>query len=202
MNNITDIEIKKKLKRLERDLPKVKSISRRSPTDINGKIPKRKLVTNLIKLSLGILLLFIIFPPFFWPVNAPVSSGFLFRFKPDSNLPNLEIHHGLDLAAARGTPIKVSSIGFVSETGRSPELGNYVRVAHVLGFSTLYAHMDRVETKKGSFVIPGLNTIGVVGSTGRATGPHVHFAIYCLQLALPPEPLLVFHSIRNKLVGF
>jgi murein DD-endopeptidase MepM/ murein hydrolase activator NlpD len=109
----------------------------------------------------------------------------------------LEIHHGIDLGASIGTPISPTAFGFISTIKKSEILGNYVVITHVLDFSSLYAHLSQVNTHKGSFVLPGISTIGLVGNTDRSTGPHLHFGISFLNIPFPPRLFLVFHSIRK-----
>ncbi len=127
----------------------------------------------------------------------------LFRsVKPDSRRFGLEIHHGIDIGAARGSTVRPAAWGFVSAAGYDEALGNYVRVSHALGASTLYAHLERVQVRRGAFVVPGLSALGSVGSTGRSTGPHLHFGCYLGPQALPPRLFLAFHSARRGLLGF
>jgi murein DD-endopeptidase MepM/ murein hydrolase activator NlpD len=92
-------------------------------------------------------------------------------------------------------------VGFVDGVGRTADLGNFVRVTHLFGIQTLYGHLDRVDVSPGQLVIPGLGTLGLVGATGRATGPHLHFGVFWAGIPLPPEAFLVFHSLRRQLWG-
>jgi murein DD-endopeptidase MepM/ murein hydrolase activator NlpD len=143
-------------------------------------------------------------PPLTWPVRGPVSSGFFLRHAPDSNrLLAIEIHKGLDIAAAAGATVRATAPGIVVETGSSASLGNYVRVRHLLGLTSTYGHLSRVDVKKGHLILlRGIQSLGAVGSTGRSTGPHLHFAIEAGKTFLPPGPLLVFHSLRRALLRF
>jgi len=86
-------------------------------------------------------------------------------------------HTGIDMACAKGTPIKAAMSGSVIYTGYSSLYGNYVILKHYDGYQTLYAHMNQIIAKKGSYVSQG-STIGLVGSTGYSTGPHLHFSVY------------------------
>lgn len=88
-------------------------------------------------------------------------------------------HNGIDLAARTGTPIFASADGIVivAKTGGwNGGYGNYVVISHSNGTQTLYAHMSKVNTSVGAQVSQG-DTIGFVGASGKATGPHVHFEI-------------------------
>lgn len=86
-------------------------------------------------------------------------------------------HTGTDMACPTGTPIYASMSGTVVYTGISNVFGKYVIIDHGNGYKTLYAHMSKIIATKGQFV--GQNTkIGLVGSTGYSTGPHLHFTVY------------------------
>jgi murein DD-endopeptidase MepM/ murein hydrolase activator NlpD len=86
-------------------------------------------------------------------------------------------HGGIDMACAKGTPIYAALDGTVSKTGWSDVYGNFVMVKHHSGYVTLYAHMNKITTKKGAKVYTNTK-IGEVGNTGLSTGPHLHFTVY------------------------
>ena len=87
-------------------------------------------------------------------------------------------HHGVDLAAPKNTPIMAAADGIITQLGRKGGYGKYIRIRHTDGFETAYGHMNgyRQDLKVGSKVKRG-EVIGYVGSTGRSTGPHLHFEI-------------------------
>ena len=87
-------------------------------------------------------------------------------------------HKGVDIAAPTGTPIRAAAAGKVltARMGWNGAFGNMVIVQHPNGTKTLYAHMSRLGTNTGAEVVQG-ETIGYVGSTGRSTGPHLHFEV-------------------------
>ena len=89
-----------------------------------------------------------------------------------------KMHKGLDFAAPRGTPIYAAGDGVIDYSGRNGAYGNYVRIRHNGEFSTAYAHMKGFgkNIKKGKRVRQG-QVIGYVGTTGRSTGPHLHYEI-------------------------
>lgn len=144
------------------------------------------------------------FPPFLWPIRGKVTSGFFFRRKPDSSAPlSIEFHRGIDIAAPLGTPVRATAPGIVVAAGSSPDLGNYVRVRHLFGFDSVYGHLSRIDAAKGRLLLlPGISTVGAVGSTGRSTGPHLHFAFMRGANVLPPGAFLFFHGIRAAIAGF
>ena len=111
------------------------------------------------------------------PVDgARLSSGFGRRLHPI--LGYTAMHTGVDFAAVTGTPIFAAGDGVVEEIGPKGGYGNYLRVRHGSGFATAYAHISRFArgVKSGARVRQG-DVIAYVGSTGRATGPHLHFEV-------------------------
>ncbi len=101
-----------------------------------------------------------------------VTSGFAMRFHPI--LQNWRKHAGIDYGAPIGTPVRVVSDGVVEFAGWQNGYGNVVVVKHASDRSTLYAHLSRLDVRKGQTVAQGTH-IGAVGMTGWATGPHLHF---------------------------
>lgn len=98
-------------------------------------------------------------------------------------------HSGLDIAAAAGTPVVATAPGRVIDTGTYFFLGQAVMLDHGQGLISLYAHLQRVDVRVGDAVPVGA-AIGEVGATGRATGPHLHFAVYLNGTAVDPRILL------------
>lgn len=101
-----------------------------------------------------------------------ITSGFAQRFHPI--LQNWRAHNGVDYSAPVGTPVRVVGDGIVELAGRQNGYGNVVQVLHASGRSTLYAHLSRIDVRTGQRVEQG-QSIGAVGATGWATGPHLHF---------------------------
>lgn len=101
-----------------------------------------------------------------------VTSGFAMRFHPI--LQNWRQHAGVDYGAPMGTPVRVVSDGVVEFAGWQNGYGNVVSVKHADDRSTLYAHLSRIDVRKGQAVSQGMH-VGAVGMTGWATGPHLHF---------------------------
>lgn len=106
--------------------------------------------------------------------GARLSSGFGKRRHPI--LGYTKMHKGLDFAAPRGTPIYAAGNGMVEYAGRKGAYGNYVKIRHNAEYSTAYAHMKAVNTRKGRRVKQG-QVVGYVGSSGRSTGAHLHYEI-------------------------
>lgn len=111
------------------------------------------------------------------PINgARLSSGFGMRLHPI--LGYSRMHRGTDFAAPIGTPILAAGDGTIVRASRYGSYGNYVRIRHSNGFETAYAHMSRFArgTQTGASVRQG-QVIGYVGTTGRSTGPHLHYEV-------------------------
>ena len=110
------------------------------------------------------------------PVDgARLSSGYGKRRHPI--LGYMKMHRGVDFAAPTGTPIFSAGDGVVEAAGWNGGYGKYVRVRHNSTYKTAYAHMSRIKIKKGARVRQG-QVIGYVGTTGRSTGPHLHYEVH------------------------
>jgi murein DD-endopeptidase MepM/ murein hydrolase activator NlpD len=109
---------------------------------------------------------------FVLPVQGTITSPVGMRHDPIDGL--LRHHNGVDIAVPEGTPVKPVAPGTVSFSGFRPGYGNMVIIAHEDGMVTLYAHNSICFVKEGDQVAAG-STIALSGSTGRSTGPHLHF---------------------------
>ena len=103
-----------------------------------------------------------------------VTSVFGIRENPVTG--NITMHRGLDLAAPEGTEVYAVSDGIVSETGDDPIYGIYIIITHQNRMTSLYGHLQKIETALLSTVRSG-TLIGRVGNTGQSTGPHLHFEL-------------------------
>jgi murein DD-endopeptidase MepM/ murein hydrolase activator NlpD len=117
------------------------------------------------------------------PVPGGVSSGFGMRFHPILNYSRM--HQGVDLRASFGTPIVAVSDGRVEFAGWHGGHGNAVELNHGGGLETLYGHMSRILVRPGQSIHRGA-VIGLVGSTGLSTGPHLHFEVHRNGVAVNP----------------
>jgi murein DD-endopeptidase MepM/ murein hydrolase activator NlpD len=114
---------------------------------------------------------------FIWPVNAPITSPFGWRWG--------RLHEGVDLGAAYGSPIAAAAAGVVIYAGWESGYGNLVVIDHGGGLATAYGHQSRIAVSFGQSVSQG-ETIGYVGSTGHSTGPHLHFEVRVNGQAVDP----------------
>lgn len=106
--------------------------------------------------------------------NYEINSPFGLRRLPGEAARN---HAGIDIAAPQGTGVYVSAEGSVLRTGYEPAgYGRFVEIRHPNGMTTLYGHLSRLDVASGDVVEAGAR-IGLVGSTGRSTGPHLHFEV-------------------------
>ena len=105
---------------------------------------------------------------FIWPVvSAKVSSGYGKRWGRQ--------HKGIDLTSSKKT-VLAADHGKVVLAGKNGDYGNTVIIDHNNGYKTLYAHLSKIDVKKGDIVEKG-DKIGVMGNTGRSTGVHLHFEV-------------------------
>ncbi len=122
-----------------------------------------------------------------WPVRGMLTSGFGVRTSPFTE--TKVFHHGLDILAPLGTPVRASSGGKVVRSGYEALFGNIVVVEHGYGYRTLYAHLTERRVTPGDIIEKG-DVIGTVGQTGRTTGPHLHYEVHVNGLAVNPTRFL------------
>jgi murein DD-endopeptidase MepM/ murein hydrolase activator NlpD len=109
------------------------------------------------------------------PAMGLMTDGFGGRADPVTG--RHAMHNGLDISARRGTPVIAPADGVVVFTGVSGGLGKTIRIAHGLGCTTVYGHLDRIQIEPGEEVRRG-QRIGTLGNSGRSTGPHLHYEVH------------------------
>ena len=107
-------------------------------------------------------------------VDGWMSSPYGYRSDPFTG--RRQFHHGVDFAAAEGSPIFTVAGGIVSTVKKHKDYGNMVEIDHGNGYRTRYAHTSKIHVVAGQVVNRG-QQIAEIGNTGRSTGPHVHFEV-------------------------
>jgi murein DD-endopeptidase MepM/ murein hydrolase activator NlpD len=125
--------------------------------------------------------------PLRWPVRGRLNSGFGIRRSPWSGQP--ERHDGIDIGIAPGTVVRAPAPGTVIAAAAGGGYGRHVRIDHGNGVVSVYAHLARTEVRVGERVARG-QVIGRVGSTGRSTGPHLHYEVRVAGKPVDPRGFL------------
>jgi len=142
-------------------------------------IPGARLSSYDLKKALGSLVI--------WPFSGRISSSFGYRPNPFTGI--RQFHNGIDIAGSLNSSVKAAMDGRVAETGYSAVFGNFVILTHPEGYQTLYAHLNKILVKQGEGVRQG-GSVGLLGSTGYSTGPHVHFGVFKRGIAIDPLKVL------------
>lgn len=116
-----------------------------------------------------------------------ITSNYGYRRDPFTR--GAAMHAGIDFKGAYGSPIFAAAAGQVTFAGRKGGYGNTVEITHANGIMTRYAHLSRIDAKAGQSIAAGA-TLGGLGSTGRSTGPHLHFEVRINGKAVNPRPFL------------
>ncbi|HEX6589127.1 MAG TPA: M23 family metallopeptidase [Longimicrobiales bacterium] len=127
-----------------------------------------------------------------WPTRAPLTSPYGLRTLGSK----IDMHHGVDLGVAVGTPVHAMARGTVIVAGPKSGYGYAVMIDHGLGWVTLYGHLDRVDVSVGDHVRAG-ERVGLSGNTGLSTAPHLHFEVRRFGRSRDPVPLLGGFPLRG-----
>lgn len=127
------------------------------------------------------------------PTDPAVTSGFGMRRDPITGAPSN--HPGVDLGAPEGTPIPAAKAGVVIAAGPRGGYGNAIEIQHDDGTTTLYAHASEVKVTPGMSVAEG-EIVGLVGQTGRTTGPHLHLELRKAGHFVDPGQVLKTYRLR------
>ena len=133
--------------------------------------------------------------PRYWPLGI---TGILTRGLVTSGNSD-EVHTGLDIAVRRGTPIRASGGGVIESAALHPEYGQYIRITHPDGYTSMYGHASRVLVAPGDSVVAG-EVIGLSGSTGRSTAPHLHFEILQHGRSIDPKTVASQECSRGDIL--
>ena len=113
--------------------------------------------------------------PTVWPVHGVLNSGFGVRADPFTGAP--AFHEGLDISTPRSEPVLATADGVVVRSGWAGEYGKAIAIAHGDRYQTLFGHLEQTLVAEGQRVRRG-DRVGLVGSTGRSTAPHLHYEIH------------------------
>ncbi|MBW7476752.1 M23 family metallopeptidase [Paenibacillus oenotherae] len=128
-----------------------------------------------------------------WPTQShKLTSGFGYRKDPFTG--RSTFHAGVDISGDEGDTIFAAADGTVTETGSNASKGNYIVITHRNNLKTVYYHLKRVEAKRNDTVVRG-EKIGLLGTTGRSTAPHLHFQI--MQNDEPVNPLKYLRLVKE-----
>jgi murein DD-endopeptidase MepM/ murein hydrolase activator NlpD len=161
-------------------LPLVSNTLRTDDDSFNSQVAEA--TTSINKLSEVVAALRAV--PLVPPTAGDVSSGFGERVDPFNE--NLAFHSGVDFSGPKGTDVKATAAGIVVFTGPRGAYGNTVEVDHGYGVRTRYAHLSTISVRVGGKVEKGA-VIGKLGSTGRSTGPHVHYEVWYQDAVKDPS---------------
>lgn len=134
--------------------------------------------------------------PSFWPTKSKrITSSFGYRTDPMTG--HAAFHAGLDIGGEIGDPVYAAAEGKVIETGFHYARGNYIIIRHINGLESWYMHLSEAEVTVGESITQGAR-IGKLGTTGRSTGPHLHFQIVQQGSPIDPYPYLNSTSAKQE----
>jgi len=126
--------------------------------------------------------------PSIWPTKGWLSSRFGYRISPFTQ--RKEMHKGLDISTRLNTPIVAPADGIIIKKGWNGSFGKMISIRHGNGYITKYAHLNKILVKKGQAVKRG-DKLGLVGQTGRSTGPHLHYEVHLKGVPVNPLRYIV-----------
>ncbi len=126
--------------------------------------------------------------PSIWPTKGWLSSRFGYRISPFTQ--RKEMHKGIDISSRLNTPIIAPADGIIIKTGWNGSFGRMISIRHGNGYITKYAHLNKILVKKGQAVKRG-DKLGLVGQTGRSTGPHLHYEVHLKGVPVNPLHYIV-----------
>ncbi len=130
------------------------------------------------------------------PIEGPITSKFGTRNDPLNK--KKSIHEGVDIRGRRGDKIHSTADGVVIKAFKNGGYGNYVEIDHGNGYRTVYAHMQKFLVKKGQAIKRG-QVVGLVGSTGRSTGPHLHYEIHLHRKPVSPDKFMQVADLAHTI---
>lgn len=158
------------------------------PDELDAEGPELEKLMRSIQASMNPAYL-----PSIWPHASKINNEYGFRRNPFGGR-TYEFHAGMDIDGERGDIVVAPGNGIVSEAGYKGGYGNMIEIDHGNGLSTRYGHLSKIEVEVGATITRG-SMIGLVGSTGRSTGPHLHYELRVQgrpvnpRFFLPVEPI-------------
>ncbi len=160
------------------------------PDELDAQGPELEKVMKAIQASMNPAYL-----PSAWPHASKINNEFGFRRNPFGGR-TYEFHAGMDIDGERGEIVVAPGNGIISEAGYKGGYGNMIEIDHGNGLTTRYGHLSKIEVEAGATIQRG-EMIGLVGSTGRSTGPHLHYELRVNgrpvnpRFFLPAEPRIL-----------
>jgi len=136
--------------------------------------------------------------PSILPARGWLSSGFGYRISPFTGA--VQMHEGIDISNAIGSPIVAPADGLVTNVGREYGYGKVLVINHGYGIITRYGHLHRIHVKIGQKIKRG-DPIGEIGNTGRSTGPHLHYEVKISKVAVDPRKYILFGYPESSQIG-
>lgn len=160
----------------------------REKTQFNGSGDKNLLLIDSLQKRISRI-------PIGSPAIGQISSHYGRRSSPFRS-GRRDLHTGIDIAAEEGTPIYASADGEIQFAKRKGSYGKAILIKHPSGYETLYAHLSHILVEEGESVCRG-QQIGFIGTTGRSTGPHLHYEILEDGIPIDPSPFIeLAHVLR------
>jgi murein DD-endopeptidase MepM/ murein hydrolase activator NlpD len=137
--------------------------------------------------------------PTMWATSGKINNEFSFRRNP-FGVRSYEFHSGIDIDGEKGDIVLASGNGIVKKAGWSGGYGNLLEIDHGNGLTTRYGHLSRIDVKAGDLISRG-QEVALVGSTGRSTGPHLHFEVRVGEKSVNPRRFLPREADALKDMG-
>lgn len=166
----------------------LKPISKNQGGEINNDLGSTKEIGSFYDEYLDRMIRLVSFTPMGYPHRGRISSNYGYRENPFTGK-SIERHKGLDFKGKHGESVKTTASGVVKYANRKGGYGNCVIIHHGNGFETYYGHLSKISVKKGQRVTAG-DIIGKIGSTGRSTGPHLHYEVHRNGKVVNPKSYL------------
>lgn len=163
------------------------------PKDVMNRIVKEREKTQLAKAKIGNVKEAMFKTGFIIPIKAGRISGVFGSQRILNGIPK-NVHNGMDIAVPRGYPVKAMADGkVIFSADNFYYAGNFIIIDHGLGLNSMYLHLSKSLVKEGDWVKKG-DIIGKVGTTGRSTGPHLHWAVQWFDKRVDPKSIFSFQS--------